>query len=183
MIIAKNTLMMIGRLPNATSVIILPLLWQLWILIWKDTVEKSQTNAINAILHLHGQAIWGSIWKDILEKRYINANSATIHLVRQVIWRDIWRHIVKQLNKWMQCDFTSYLASNLGDLGRNLMHLNYLKHLSTILISLIHIWIRLIYLKCWIYHNHHIPVNNIRDLNICWVVSGPPHCCLQNKVT
>ena len=59
--------------------------------IWKPTVEKGQTNAINVTMLLFGQAIWGHIWKPTLEKSHTNATNVTMLLLIQAIWRHKWK--------------------------------------------------------------------------------------------
>ena len=67
------------------------LLWQaVWGDIWKPTVEKSQTNAINVTMHLLVQTVWGYVWKHTVDKSQTNVTNVTIHLLWQAIWRDMW---------------------------------------------------------------------------------------------
>ena len=68
----------------------------IWGNIWKSTVEKRQTNAINANMHLLMQAIWGRIWKYTVEKSETNATSVIIHLVMLKPWGDIWKLTVEK---------------------------------------------------------------------------------------
>ena len=57
---------------------------------------KSQTNATNVTLYLHGQSIWRDIWKRIVEKSQTNATNVTLHPIRQVIWGHIWKRTVEK---------------------------------------------------------------------------------------
>ena len=50
-----------------------PLMQAIWRHIWRRTVEKSRTNAINATLHPLGQVVWGHIWRHTVEKSQTNA--------------------------------------------------------------------------------------------------------------
>ena len=68
----------------------------IWGYIWKCTVEKSHSNATNAIRHCLKQAIWGDIWKRTVEKSQTNATNVTLHPLRQAIWGDIWKHTVEK---------------------------------------------------------------------------------------
>ena len=62
----------------------------IWEVIWKPTVEKSQTNATNVTMHPHIQALWGDIWKRTLVKSQTDAASVTLPALTQVLWGDIW---------------------------------------------------------------------------------------------
>ena len=81
---------------NATNVTLHLLMQAIWGNIWKCTVEKSQTNATNQILHPHRLAIWRDIWKRTLEKNQTNATNAILHPHRQAIWGDIWERTAEK---------------------------------------------------------------------------------------
>ena len=72
------------------------LIWAIWGLIWKRTVEKSQTNATNVNMHPVMQALWGHIWKHTVEKSQTNATNVTMPLLRQAIWGNIWKRTVEK---------------------------------------------------------------------------------------
>ena len=71
-------------------------MYPLWLvilgLIWKHTMEKSQTSATNVIMHPFMLAIWGHIWKRTVENSQTNATNVTLLLLWQAIWGDIWKH-------------------------------------------------------------------------------------------
>ena len=56
--------------------------WGIWP-IWKDTVEKSQTDATSAITHPLMQALWIDIWRRIVEKNQTNATCVIMHPLKQ----------------------------------------------------------------------------------------------------
>ena len=64
--------------------------------IWQHTVEKSQTNAINATMPLLRQAIWGHILKFTVEKSHTNATNVYMALLMQAIIGHIWKHTVQK---------------------------------------------------------------------------------------
>ena len=68
----------------------------IWRHIWRRTVEKKHTNAINVIMHPLRQAIWRHIWKHTVEKKQTNATSVTLHPFKQAVWRNIWEHTVEK---------------------------------------------------------------------------------------
>ena len=59
------------------------------------TVGKSQTNAINVIMHHLRQAIWGHILKHTVEKSQTNATDVTIFPLRRMIWELIWKNTLE----------------------------------------------------------------------------------------
>ena len=86
---------------NATNAILHPPMCKVWRLIWKHTVEKSQTNATNVTLHPLRQAIWGDIWKHTVEKSQTSATNVTLPALSKVLWGDIWRGTVKKGEKFL----------------------------------------------------------------------------------
>ena len=97
----------------------------IWGLIWKRTLEKSQTNTtkwlciltdtqfeytdkntqwrkakINVTLPHLRQAIW----KHIAEKSQTNATNVTMPLLRQAIWGHIWKHTAGKSQTNATCD-------------------------------------------------------------------------------
>ena len=60
----------------------------------KNTAEKSQSFAANAIMHISMQVLWGNIWRGTPEKRRTNATSVLIHHLKQAIWEGIWKNTV-----------------------------------------------------------------------------------------
>ena len=79
---------------NATNVTMLALIQVHWGHIWKCTVEKGQINATNVTMPLLGQVIWGHIWKRTVGKSKTNATNVILPLLRQVIWGNIWKRTV-----------------------------------------------------------------------------------------
>ena len=71
---------------NATNATMHLLVWIIWGHIWRHTVEKNQTSATNVTMHLLMQAIWGHIWKRTVGKSHTNATNVTLHPVMQVLW-------------------------------------------------------------------------------------------------
>ena len=61
------------------------LLRTVWGLIWKSTVEKSQTDATNVTMHHLRQAILGHIWKHKVEKSQTSATSVIMCLLDNTI--------------------------------------------------------------------------------------------------
>ena len=84
------------RQTNATNATMHPLGQAIWGHIWRHTVEKSQTNAINVTLLALRQAIWGIIWKFTVEKSQTNATSVIMHPLIWALWGHIWRHTVEK---------------------------------------------------------------------------------------
>ena len=64
--------------------------------IWKRTVEKSQRNATNVILHPHWQVIWGNILKHTVEKNLIDATNPTMYHFIQAIWGHTGKQTVEK---------------------------------------------------------------------------------------
>ena len=79
---------------SATNVSMNLLGLAIWGVIWKDTVEKNQTNAINVTMHPLRQVNWRDIWKHTVEKSQTNATNVTMHHPRQALWGDICRRTV-----------------------------------------------------------------------------------------
>ena len=67
--------------------------------IWKPTVEKSQTNATNVILHPRMQALWEHIWKLTVEKSQTNATIVTLPLHGQNSWQYTWKSMLQRDSK------------------------------------------------------------------------------------
>ena len=104
-------------------------------------MEKRHWSANNVSLHPLGKVLWGNIWKYTAEKSWTNATNATLPLHRQAIWEYLWKHIeggkIKQMhsvwlvwlcilssgksketssgnpNRCCQCDYSSSQASHL----------------------------------------------------------------------
>ena len=49
-------------------------------------------------MHPLRQANWGDIWKNTVEKRQTNATNVIMHPLSQAIWRDIWKYTVEKIN-------------------------------------------------------------------------------------
>ena len=100
---------------NVTVVNMYPLLEVILGLIWKHTVEKSQTSANSVTMLPLKQVIWGHIWKCTVEKSQTNAANATLPLLGQTIWEHIWQRTVEtNLNKYSKCDFACSDPSSLN---------------------------------------------------------------------
>ena len=79
---------------NATNAIMLPCRPEVWVTIWKHTVDKNQTNVSNVIMHPRRQAVWVNIWKYTLEKSLTLAASVTMHPFMHTLWKHIWKNTV-----------------------------------------------------------------------------------------
>ena len=86
----------------------------IWGHIWKRTMEKSQTNAINVILHCLMQVLWGDFLKSIMEKSQNKCNQCD-HAFSDPssLWRHLKTHNGENSNKCNQCDYASFQAGNL----------------------------------------------------------------------
>ena len=88
----------------------------LWRIIWKHTLEKSQTNAISVTLHSLRLSIWRDIWKRTVEKSHTNATNVTMLPLRHAIWGSIWIHT---LLKSKSCNLCHFASSGGGILRRH----------------------------------------------------------------
>ena len=76
-------------------------------------MKKSQTTAINVILHSFGQTIWGDIWKCTVEKSTRNVTNVTLPHLVHTIWVHIWKHTVGK----SQTNATSMTLHPLSAIG------------------------------------------------------------------
>ena len=66
----------------------------LLIMMDEHTVEKSQINAPNVIMHPLRKVIWEAIWKPTVGKSSTNATNVTLHPLVHTFWGNIWKHTV-----------------------------------------------------------------------------------------
>ena len=79
----------------------------------KTHSEEKSEKCNQCYLYPIRQAIWGDVFKDSVEKSQTNGTSVIIHLLVHTIWRHIWKHTMEKLNKWNQCGFASSRENNL----------------------------------------------------------------------
>ena len=75
--------------------------------------EEKPEKCNQCYLYSIRQAIWGDIFKDSVEKSQTNVTSVIIHLLVHTIWRHIWKHTMEKSNKCNQCGFASSQENNL----------------------------------------------------------------------
>ena len=85
---------------------------------FENTVEKSQTNVTSAIMPLFEKAICGHIWKRTVVKSWTNAINALIQCDYASSRADVLRTLLKahngeKSNKCNQCDFAPSLRTRL----------------------------------------------------------------------
>ena len=77
----------------------------LWGHILKHTAEKSRTNTTNVTRNSLRQAIWGVIWKPTVEKRKTNVTSVILRALTKVVWGHIWSG--EKLHICKQCNYAT----------------------------------------------------------------------------
>ena len=91
--IISETFTLSTCLSNVNSATIPQKLYRTWTDTSKSTLEKSISNAINAILHLLEQTNWKNTWLEEnikLAKKHTNATIVTLSLSRHAMWQSIW---------------------------------------------------------------------------------------------
>ena len=142
----------------------------IWGHIWKDTVEKSQTNVTNATMHPHRQAIWRHIWKYTVEKNQTNATNAITLLLRQTIWGDIWkRTVVKSQTNATNVTLHPPMQAFWGHICKSTVEKSWTNVTSVTLHPLMQAFWGRQGFSCTIYLNWHLLIH-----------SGPSKCTICN---